>query len=86
MNRRKYEILQVGSTKLLIKKRDESEKARNECKVFVTKEKLFDAYLTAHEAIGHKSRDLMIEELKKKQANFAMWALKSNYNIVCTRI
>lgn len=43
----------------------------------MSQKKLFDAYYTAHEAIGHKSRDLMVEELKKKQANYAMWALKS---------
>lgn len=35
---RKFEILEAGNTKLLIKKRDDDEKKRNECKVYVTKE------------------------------------------------
>ena len=69
-----YEILNIADTKKIIKKRTTEEPS---IRYLVPKEDIFDAILACHQNIGHKGRDLMMEECSKQHLNLTANYIKS---------
>lgn len=77
-----YEILVVGETKKVIKKRKSPE---DPIKALVTFEDIFSCLLQCHKAVGHKSRDIMLKECQKSYLNLTVHVInskRSNYRII----
>ena len=68
---KKYEVLECGYVKKLIRKREDNEATF----YFVSIEETFDVIKRAHIATGHGGRDKMIKETNKKYANITQEAL-----------
>lgn len=73
---RNYEVMVVGETKRLIKKRDN---AQDPPLIVVPYEDLFDTLYRSHKAIGHKGRDHMRAYVKKQYANLTIRAITSEW-------
>ncbi|XP_071137215.1 KRAB-A domain-containing protein 2-like [Mytilus edulis] len=70
---RKYEVLQCGDVKKIVKKRNSSDE---DVKYYVCLEDMYSIVQKIHISIGHGGRDKMVKEANRKYANVSYEALE----------
>ncbi|CAF0787738.1 unnamed protein product [Brachionus calyciflorus] len=76
---RNYDVVLIGETKKVIKKR---ESENDNIRFLVPNEHLVDTIYRIHEQVGHKSRDVMLPACKKNHINLTVEMINS-FNNTC---
>ena len=74
-----YEIYEVACIKKIIAKRSEKEP---DVRYLVPYEEVFDAIERCHKTVGHKGRDAMNRECKKKHLNLTIELIQCNFYLI----
>jgi hypothetical protein len=73
---RDYEIMYIGETKKIVKKRGEDS---DPIRFLVPYEHIFETLNRIHQQVGHKCRDVMLPACKKNHLNLTVDAINSKF-------